>query len=402
MWENSDARNLFLGRLISSTGDSVYQIAVIWYVYELTHNVFYTGLASAVTFFPKTVNFLFGPFIEFGNQKKLLVRAQFIQSLLLLIVPVAMLLGYENIWLVLFVISVVSFVENIQGTVEISIVTKVIDKEHLGTYNSFVSSGQQMIEIFMKGFFAFIIVYIGIGNIYLISSFAFLFATFCFMKVTYMPKQSILPQPFTWKTYKQELKSGFSYFFTNNIAIVCFPFLLSNFISGMTLAILPAYADEKMSQNDYGILVMAMTVGNLIGSILATKCMKYPLGKMMTILPFSSFILWLSSVFISGKVLTLVVFGLAFVPFGIMSILFITYLQTSLDQKLISRVVSIIDSVLVSTMPLGSLLAGIFTPIIGVKAMMIIGSCGLLCISGFFAFNRQLKNMQSVTNEQTG
>lgn len=169
----------------------------------------------------------------------------------------------------------------------------------------------------------------------------------------------------------------------------------------MTLAILPAYADEKMSQNDYGILIMSMTVGNLLGSLLATKCMKYPLGKMMTILPFSSFILWISSVFISGKIVTLFIFGLAFVPFGIMSILFITYLQTSLDQKLISRVVTIIDSVLVSTMPIGSLLAGIFTPIIGVKAMMIIGSCGLLCISGFFVFNRQLKNMQSVTNEQT-
>ncbi len=397
MLVNSNIRNLFLGRLISTSGDSLYQIAVIWYIFDLTKNAFYTGLAVAIVMIPMSFNFLLGPIVEELNKSSVLLYSQLLQSLLMLFVPISILVGYESVVLVLIIMFVISFLENFQGTAEISIVPTIVTSENRGKFNSLINSSQQMIDITMKSIFAGFILTIGIQNIYFYNALTFILAAlfFSMLKVN----QPIVKEEqtvFDWSVYKKSLREGFVYFFTSKLFILCLPFLIANFSFGMTEAILPLYANIRGGGEQYGVLIIAITLGNLTGTMLAIKVMKYPLGRLMIILPFMSFIMWCSSIFISTSLISTALLSVAFIPFGMMSILLITFLQTAIDEHLLARVSSIIDSVLVSAMPLGALIGGILPQFIGVNNTMILSCLGLLVIAIYFLMNNKVRSLPKI------
>lgn len=401
MFRDKNIRNLFLGRLISASGDSLYAIAVIWYIFDMTQNAFYTGLAAAIVMLPKCFNFLLGPLIEEMNKTRILVYSQYFQFLLMSTIPVGIWLGYESVFLVLLVMFFISFLENFQGTAEIAVVPKIVSKDDRGNFNALIGSSQQMVDIAMKAIFAGFILTIGVQNIYLFNAFTFLAAAIFFSMLKVKPSNlEVKKESVNWADYKVSLKSGFVYFFTSKIVFICLPFLIANFSFGMAEAILPVYANERGGAEQYGMLILAMTVGNLIGSMLVVKVMRYPLGLLMIILPGASFLFWFSSIFMSNNWLSTIFLGLAFIPFGMMSILLITFLQTSIEEDLLARVSSIIDSVIVSAMPLGALLGGMLSPLIGVGNMMLISSLGLLVIAFYFLLNKKIRSLPKITDIQ--
>ena len=394
MFKSKNIRSLFVGRLISTSGDSLYQVAVIWYVFELTHDAFYTGLATATVMFPKSLNFLFGPLIEKLHKGRVLLYAQFLQFLLMLAIPLGIYFGYESIYLILFVMFLISMLENFQGTAEIAIVPKIISKDKRGYFNSYISSGQQMIDIMMKAVFASSILWIGIETIYLFNAFTYLMAAVFFSSLQGIQATATRDENSErWPAYKETLKEGLVYFFTTKVFILCLPFLIANFAFGMTEALLPVYANERGGSGLYGVLIIAMTVGNLTGSLLVMKVMKYPLGMLMIVLPFLSFCFWVTSIAVPSNIFSTLFLSMAFIPFGMMSILLITFLQTAVDENLLARVSSIIDSVLVSAMPLGAIIGGTLTPVFGVKTMMFISSTGLLIIALYFIINKKVRDL---------
>lgn len=399
MFKSKHVRNLFVGRLISTSGDSLYQVAVIWYVFELTHDAFYTGLATAAVMFPKSLNFLFGPLIEKLHKGKVLLYAQFLQFLLMLTIPIGIYFEYESIFLILSIMFLISMLENFQGTAEVAIVPKIISKDKRGHFNSYIGSAQQMVDIMMKAVFASSILWIGIETIYLFNAFTYLMAAVFFSSLKGLHTK-VKPEENSqrWPVYKETLKEGFIYFFTTKVFILCLPFLIANFAFGMTEALLPVYANERGGSGLYGVLIIAMTVGNLTGSLLVMKVMKYPLGLLMIVLPFLSFGFWVASIAVPSNIFSTFLLSMAFIPFGMMSILLITFLQTAVDENLLARVSSIIDSVLVSAMPLGAITGGVLTPLLGVKTMMFISSSGLLIIALYFIINKKVRRLPELKN----
>ena len=130
MLKNRNIRNLLLGRLVSTSGDSLYQVAVIWYIFELSQDAFYTGLAAAIVMIPKCLNFLLGPVIDSLNKLQVLIYAQYAQFLLMAAIPASIYLGVDSLALVLTVLFLVSFLENFQGTAEIAVVPKLVQAGH--------------------------------------------------------------------------------------------------------------------------------------------------------------------------------------------------------------------------------------------------------------------------------
>ena len=49
---------LFLGRIFTNIGDSLYYVAAMWLVYKLSGNPFYSGLAGFLTYYLLHYNFL--------------------------------------------------------------------------------------------------------------------------------------------------------------------------------------------------------------------------------------------------------------------------------------------------------------------------------------------------------
>ena len=82
----------------------------------------------------------------------------------------------------------------------------------------------------------------------------------------------------------------------------------------------------------------------------------------------------------------MVLYGFANIPIGIINVYIVSYIQTTVSVDLLSRVVSVLDSFLVTTIPLGGVLAGILSHHLTASQQLVINSFGMLFISLYFLF----------------
>lgn len=61
---NRDFLRLLFGRLVTNAGDSLYSIAAMWLVHDLTHSTVYTGIASSLLLLPLVLQFISGPIVD--------------------------------------------------------------------------------------------------------------------------------------------------------------------------------------------------------------------------------------------------------------------------------------------------------------------------------------------------
>ena len=101
MIKNKDFIILFLGRLITNFGDSIYLIATMLLVFSLSGSTFYTGLALFLTSSTAIVQIILSPILNRINMKKFLIVTQIIQGVLLLFIPYLHITGNLKVYHVL-------------------------------------------------------------------------------------------------------------------------------------------------------------------------------------------------------------------------------------------------------------------------------------------------------------
>lgn len=102
---------LFLGRIFTNIGDSLYYVAAMWLVYKLSGNPFYSGLAGFLTLLPSALQFLTGPFVDRWPIKNTLVITQVLQCILILIIPITHYFDLLTVQLLLIIMPIVAFIE---------------------------------------------------------------------------------------------------------------------------------------------------------------------------------------------------------------------------------------------------------------------------------------------------
>nr|WP_166639408.1 MFS transporter [Aureibacillus halotolerans] len=385
---------------MSTLGDSVYQLAIVWYMYELTQSPLFTGLTIACMTVPNVFSFLFGPMIDRANKQFLLAHAQLIQAILMTVLPISLLLGYEHVGLVLAVAFCIAFFENFQGTAEISIAPQLVGKEDLGHFNSVLNGSSQVVNLLMTGLFSIVLVYLGIIQVYLFVAIAFFAAFLCFAFIRRegtnrkTSKNTKLMTP--GKGYKKELKEGFAYVKSTRLLIIMLPFVLANGLLSGVQAVLPDYAQTLGSTTYYGWLMFSISIGLVVGSLGSSLILRFPVGKLFVILPFLTGILWLCSLLQQEMLLSFILFGLSFVPFGMMNIVFITLVQQSVDSALLSRVLSLCESILVLSIPGGALLGGFIASLLGPQLMMFASAAAFAIIGLFFLVHPFLRALPAL------
>lgn len=81
---------LWAGQVISQTGDSVFQIGLLWLVLEMTGRSSLAGLAGASLFLPTLLfGLLAGVLVDRVSRRKLMIAADAVRALLVLAIPLA-------------------------------------------------------------------------------------------------------------------------------------------------------------------------------------------------------------------------------------------------------------------------------------------------------------------------
>ncbi|MCR8850510.1 MFS transporter [Rossellomorea sp. SC111] len=397
LFKNRNFSYLFWGRVITNMGDSLYNVAAMWLVYEMTHSPFYTGIAGALIMIPQVLEFLVGPLVDKWRLRSILLFTQLFQGLLILLIPITYYLGFSSVWLVMALMFGVVAIEQFVYPAQSAMIPKVLSKEELPEANSLMNIAYKGSDFLLTALAGILIVKIGAINIYLINSITFLLAIMLFKNIHYQDKKVKVEERSSVKVgfqmYKKELLEGFSFVKDSTILQYIIPLIIANFVFGMINAILPAYADLRGGESYYGYYLASLSIGMLSGSLLATYFKNIPLGSVIILsFLFSSFA-WGGSFLVGSSILSVILFGISSIGIGIANLLIFTMIQSILPEDMMGRVFSFISSIATILLPLGSFIGGYMATIIGSEYIFGAGSLLCLAIVVYWTTNHSLRRL---------
>lgn len=409
LFRNRTFRRLFVGRLITNAGDSAYAVAAMWLAFELGGSSFYTGLAGFLTMLPQTLQFLAGPLVDRWQLRRILVATQVAEGLLVLCVPVAYVMGWLSVWVVLVVMPLLSLINQFVYPAQQAALPRVVEKDDLVEANSAFSFAYQGVDFAFTALGGIVVALVGAIALYVLDSVTFLAATLVFLGVRIPPAETESESESDMETdtdiaqtdglsaaieeYRTQLFDGIRYVRGSVLVWVLAGSLVVNATIGSTLAVLPAYAQANGGSDAYGFLLATVVGGMLVGSLAATPLKRFSLAKLSIGGFVFSGITWLAAVLIGWFPATMALFFLAWIPVGATNVIFAAMIQSVVPEDLMGRVSSVLSSASVGAMPLGSLLGGIGGDALGTTPVMTTAGFGFLCIAFCWLAHPLLRNI---------
>ncbi|PDZ04619.1 MFS transporter [Bacillus cereus] len=383
---------LFLGRIFTNIGDSLYYVAAMWLVYELSGNPFYSGLAGFLTLLPSALQFLTGPFVDRWSIKNTLVITQVLQCVLILIIPITHYFDLLTVQLLLIIMPIVAFIEQFAYPAQSKALPLLLNKTQLLKGNSLFSFAYQGIDLICTTLSGILVALLGAITLYVIDSFTFAITALLFFSLK-MPTQAEANTSLSTKQYFTDLKEGFSIVFRSLMGVFLIGSVVANFSIGMTMAILPSFADSLGGVKSYGFFLAAISAGSLIGALFSSWVGKRNVGRVSIIGFATGAIFWFLSTIVQFQWLSILLFGLAWIPIGATNILFATISQIVIPNQYIGRINSVMRSMGTIAMPFGSLIGGYSANVFSSQLIFALASIGILFISLVWLLHPKLRSL---------
>lgn len=407
--KNSNFKLLYSGQVISNAGDKIYNIALMWLVFEMTNSTFYTGLTVFLIQIPGVFTFLFGPIIDKASLRKLLSLVEFLQAVIVAIIPIIIVVGVIDIHLILTVVFILGLLKNFSGAVQATIIPEVILESNLARGNSIISASNQAVGSIAQGISGLLITLVGSVALFIINFITFIISAAMFSLISYKGSRKPINTDISLDSSKitnhiSNISESFAIYRNSTIAYIVTGTALTNLFIGMTTSVLPEFADSIGTAATYGLLVMSISVGAFFGATIATTLENTPLGKVIICTFAVSAVCWASAlIFVPHLGILLLLFALSFAPTGIYNVLMNTGIQTGVPKSILGRITSISGSLISLTGPVGLLFGGYTGDIIGARSVMILSAIGFFSISVYWLSIPSLRRFPAVnaTNART-
>ena len=398
MKKNRDFIILLIGRFITNFGDSVYAIATMMLVYQLTGSSFYTGLALFLTSSMAIFQVLFSPMLERVDMKRFLVVSQFLQAVLLLVISYLIYTDQINVYILLAFMTVVSFINQLVYPGQLSLLTKILGQEDLVKANSLFSIAYQGSDALFNALGGFLIASLGAVVAFALDSGTFLINTILFLLLTNKVRSSSTNRSkIVLVDHFRDLKAGLSVWKNPTLKSLLVGVLLINFSATAIFAVLPEFAADS---GYYGILLSASGVGVIVGSIIANiDFMKNRrLGPTYIYSIIITAIAWLAVAFINqgskfGKILTFISFLVGWILVGVLNIYSQTIVQLTAPMDKLSIALSAMVGFSVALAPFGALTAGLISAYISVNYIIVIASALIFLIGIYWYLSSAVRSM---------
>ncbi|WP_423215897.1 MFS transporter [Streptococcus equinus] len=387
-----DFGHLFLGRLISNCGDSIYTIVLSWYVLEMTNSAWYVGLLNFLIFIPNTFSFVFGKKIDAYPKKYLLVFLELAQLLAVLGIVIGICLKGINTNLSLAIILICVFTASTIGlntyTVQDALVPKIVASKDLAKaemYMSIAYNGTEYVFTAISGFLLSVISYI---PLLLIDAFTFLGSIILFKKIKFKEKIE--------KNVEQAgVLSGIRFIWQNKVVFsITLGGAILNFLFGGFNVYQLLIAKEVGNSAFYGLLVSACAVGTLIGTTFVANYLlqKLSYGKAFWLATAMFGIGIGSTALTQNRYVILLIWFISCLFLGVTHVAQKPILQTETPDEHLGKVFSAFYTVTIPTLAIGSLFFGFIADFLSWHIFVVIFAATLLLVALLYYSNKKLRD----------
>ncbi|WP_327050503.1 MFS transporter [Halomicrococcus gelatinilyticus] len=428
---NASFVRLFLGRLATNAGDSLYFIGAMWLVYHLTGSSLYTGIAGFLVQLPTSVQFLFGPLVDRWELRRVLVGTQVVQGVFVLAVPLAAATGHLSVWVVLVVMPVLSLINQFVYPAQTAVLPRIVDDENLVRANSLFSTAYQGADVVFNAAGGAILAVVGATTLFVVDSVTFAVAAFLFVGLTIPTADaedavddevedandataaseadggtdsedadaadSAEDVTDADDGYLADLREGIDYLRGSVVLSMVLGAMVSNVGGGAMMAVLPAFADTLGGPETYGLLMAATAGGSLVGAAAASLVEDTPYGPFSIVgFTFSSVALF-TVPFAPGPLSTAILIAVSLTPIGAFNVMFSSMLQSSVDEALLGRVSAVVSSLTAVMIPVGNLIGGAVGEAIAPGAVLYLLAGTTLLLAVYFLVHPRIRSLPSVS-----
>ncbi|WP_254538067.1 MFS transporter [Halomarina litorea] len=401
LWRNRDFRRFFAGQFVTNAGDSLYTVAILWLVFDLSGSTVLTGLANALLLLPWLLQVLAGPVVDRLPLRPVLVGSQVVQGVVVLVLPLAAATGRLSVGVLLAVVPILTLATLVMAPMQATLVPRIVDDTRLSRANSALATvtlGLDMVFDALGG--AFIAVF-GAATLLLVDAATFALAGLLFVGIAVPPSgaaddalaetdESVL------ESYVGDLRAGVDVLRGSVFVELVLLTAVVNLATGVTLAILPAFGDGLGGPAVYGLLLGALGVGRLVGSLVAPALEGVGYGRLLLVGHSLAACCWFGAVYAPSTALTVVLFGLVWVPAGASGVLTATLNQTVFPADLLGRVSTTKGTASGATLPLGSLVGGLVARTLGTTTTMALAAFGFGFTGLYVLLRPRLRKLPAV------
>lgn len=387
---------LWLAQIISATGDALYQIALFWLVLDITGSSTITGLIAMAAFLPAMLFGLYaGVIADKYNRKMIMIFSNLSQALTVIIIPIILYFGYENMLL----IGILAFVRASFSTffppALNALVPMITSKDRLISVNSILATSGQLAYLIGPLAAGLILSVVSIQSLFIIDSTSFLIAILI-LSFIILPARTNKPE----KQFSsiQEIFSGIKYAEEHKplgalfiLTIINNFFIMGPAFVGMLILVKDALGG---SASQYAFVEAGLAFGMLIGSIFVYRIKnRINIGKLLLIGMILDGITY-SLMYFAGSVNYVFIF----IVIHALGIPMITISRTAIIQKhspnkYHGRLFSLVHLSVIGVTALSAAVIGIVANYIDIKIIFLFIGIGAALCGAVGFMNKKLRDI---------
>jgi MFS family permease len=369
-------RLLWIGNLVSNTGDWMDQIAFNWLVYQMTDSAVYLGLTNLCRWVPILIFTLLGGVVaDRLERRRLLFVTQAATMLLALTLAVLVATGLVQIWMVLAIAAGRGVTMSFNQPARQSLVSELVPPEYLRNAIAVNSANFNLTRIVGPALGGVLIATVGVAGAFFLNAASFV-AVLWGLLLMDIPERPRRKQ----HDFFTDLVEGLRYVAGHPALRALLLLALLPVVLGMPyMTMLTVFARDvlEVGGSGLGLLTACASMGAMLGAVYVTLSLATPRGRLM-----------LGALVVFG--LTLAAFALspwvgvsalALFGVGFSQQVYLTTNQTvvqeHVDETYRGRVLSILF-LNRGMMPLGTMLAGFGTAAFGVQPTMTVMAVALV------------------------
>jgi MFS family permease len=379
-------RLFWIGQMISQTGSWMQRTAQDWLVLQLTHSPFALGLVTALQFLPVLLLSLIGGVITDRWPKHRLVTITQVAALLQAAVFAALVAtGLIQLWHVYVLATIQGIITAIDNPVRQSFVVELVGREHLinaVALNSMLFNGSRIVGPALAGIMIASAsnTLNGISLVLAVNAISFVAVLVGLLMMR--PSEFSNVPPVVAGNMGQRLVEGLVYVWhTPSVMLVMIVVAAIGTFGYNFSVVLPLLSGFVLHTDaaGFGALSAFLGFGSVVGAIATAYMRQVTVGRLM--IGSTAFAILLGAVAISTNY---ALSGALLIALGFAGILFSTsantLLQLNVPDALRGRVMSLYMLLFAGSTPIGGLLIGTLSDIIGVSETLLV--CAALCLLG--------------------
>ena len=385
---------LWIGQVISQTGDSVYQIGLLWLMLELTGKKSLTGLAAASLFLPTLLFGLpAGVVVDRTSKRRLMIGADALRACLVLSIPIGYAAGVITplfLGLITFAVASCAAVFNPSRD---ALVPRLAESRELPHANALIQTSWQLAILLGPAVAAIVLSTTGIIHLFTFDAMTFLVSLVAILAIgRTTPLRGAAPEAPVHSMFDQ-LREGLSYVGKDPMMrMLIFITAIDNLIlMGPAIVGTPILVREGLGLDDpraYAWLQASLAGGMVIGApFMATVGRRLPLGKTVMagiILDGLTFAPFFFVTTLRAAIIVLFVHSF-FIP--LITVSRTTLVQRYVPTKLHGRMFSVIGVCVVGGTAVSAALTGLAAEYLPIQKIYLLAGLGAAAtaLPGFFS-----------------